>query len=119
MLVEKARKILEKEDRVLVAVVYGSATRREEVRDIDIAIYAKPDIPFKKFLNIEAELEREIGVPVDLVPIDWAPPKLVYKALTEGVKVVSKSSILYNALVTQALAQIQDMQIKLSTISGR
>ena len=110
------KKVLEKEDRVLVAVIYGSAIRREEVRDIDIAIYAKPDIPLKEFLKIEAKLEREIGVPVDLVSIDKAPPKLAYKALTSGVKVVSRSSILYNTLVTQALAHMQDIQIKLSTM---
>jgi len=58
---------LEKDDRVLVAVVYGSAIRREEVRDVDIAVYAKPDMSLKEFLRIEAELEREVGVPVDLV----------------------------------------------------
>ena len=109
------KKVLEREDRVLVAVIYGSAIRRKEVRDIDIAIYAKPDISLKELLKVEAELEREIGVPVDLVSIDKVPPKLAYKALTSGVKVVSRSSMLYNTLVAQALAHIQDIQIKLSS----
>ncbi len=105
-----------KENRVLVAVIYGSVTRRKEVRDIDIVVYVKPSMSLRDFLKIEAELEREIGIPVDLVLIDCAPPKLVYKALTRGVRVVSRSSILYNMLVVQALAQIQDIQIKLGTI---
>ena len=109
------KKVLEREDRVLVAVIYGSAIRRKEVRDIDIAIYAKPDISLKEFLKIEAELEREIGIPVDLVSIDKVPPKLAYKALTSGMKVVSRNSMLYNTLVAQALAHIQDIQIKLSS----
>jgi len=114
--IEKVKKVLEREDRVLVAVVYGSATRRERVRDIDIAIYAKPDMPLREFLRIEAELEREIGVPVDLVPLDRVPPELAYKALTSGVKAVSRSPVLYSALVAQVLAHMQDVQIKLSTV---
>jgi len=114
--IEKVKKVLEREDRVLVAVIYGSATRRERVRDVDIAVYARPDMPLREFLRIEAELEREIGVPVDLVPLDRVPPKLAYKALTSGVRAVSRSPALYSALVAQALAHVQDVQIKLSTV---
>jgi len=114
--VEKVRKILEKEDKVLIAVIFGSATRRKRVRDIDIAVYLKPKYTLKELLLLEAKIEKILKVPVDLVPLDQASLKLAYKALAKGIKVVVKDPLLYSSLLTYALGQIQDMRIKLNSI---
>ncbi len=86
-----------------IAVLFGSITRRRKVRDVDIAVYAS-SFTLKELLKLEARLEREIGAPVDLVQLDLAPPKLVYEALTKGVKIVSRDSELYNSFITLSLA---------------
>lgn len=114
--VEKVRKILEKEDKVLIAVIFGSATRRNRVRDIDVAVYLKPKYTLKELLLLEAKIEKILKVPVDLVPLDQASLKLAYKALAKGIKVVVKDPLLYSSLLTYALGQIQDMRIKLNSI---
>ena len=109
--VKKVTRILEKEDNVLIAIIYGSALRRKIVRDLDILIYA-PGIALRDLLKLEAKLEREIGIPVDLALFDQVSPRLAYKALAGGVKILSRNNILFNALTTLAIAQIQDTQVK-------
>jgi len=114
-IVSKARRILEK--HVKIAVLYGSATRRKLVRDIDIAVYMEPEPTLKQLLILEAKLEREIKIPVELRLITHLHPETAYKALTKGVKIVVKDPLLLNALTTMMLGQIQDMKIKYKTIT--
>ncbi|RLE73960.1 MAG: hypothetical protein DRZ80_05360, partial [Thermoprotei archaeon] len=52
--VKKVTRILEKEDNVLIAIIYGSAVRRKIVRDLDILIYA-PGIALRDLLKLEAK----------------------------------------------------------------
>ena len=84
-IVSKARRILEK--HVKIAVLYGSATRRKLVRDIDIAVYMEPEPTLKQLLILEAKLEREIKIPVELRLITHLHPETAYKALTRGENV--------------------------------
>jgi len=63
----KLKRILAKEERIKLAVLFGSATRRSYFRDIDVAIEASPRFSFRELLNLNAQIELEIGVSVDLV----------------------------------------------------
>jgi len=66
----------------------------------------------RDLLKLEAKLEREIGIPVDLALFDQVSPRLAYKALVRGIKILSRNNVLFNALTTLAIAQIQDTQVK-------
>ena len=68
-LIAKLKGILAKEERIKLAVLFGSATRRSYFRDIDVAIQASPRFSFRELLNLNAQIELEVRVPVDLVDL--------------------------------------------------
>jgi predicted nucleotidyltransferase len=86
-LIAKLKALLEKEEQVQQAWVFGSFTRRDSVRDIDVAIRAEPELTFKEYLNLNAQIELELGVPVDLVEIAKAPAPLKENMLKNGIKI--------------------------------
>ncbi len=86
-LIAKLKKLLEKEKQVQQAWVFGSFTRRDSVRDIDVAIHAEPELTFRKYLDLNAQIELELGVPVDLVEITKAPTTLKENILKRGTKI--------------------------------
>ena len=72
-LIAKLKKLLDKEKQVQQAWIFGSFTRRDSVRDIDVAIRSEPEFRFKKYLDLNAKIELELGIPVDLVEITKSP----------------------------------------------
>lgn len=64
-LIAKLKALLAKDDRVKLAWLFGSLTRRNSVRDIDVAIHAEPKIEFREFLDLGAQIELGLGIPVD------------------------------------------------------
>jgi predicted nucleotidyltransferase len=86
-LIAKLKVLLDKEEQVQQAWLFGSFTRRDSVRDIDVAIHAEPELSFKEFLNLNAEIELELGVPVDLVEIAKVPAALKENILKKGTQI--------------------------------
>jgi predicted nucleotidyltransferase len=72
----KLKEILAKEKKVKAAWIFGSFTKSDTVRDIDVAINADSDFSFAEYLALNAHLELEIGLPVDLIEIKNAPESL-------------------------------------------
>ena len=79
--------LLEKEEQVREAWVFGSFTRRGSIRDIDVAIRVEPELSFKEYLSLNSEIELELGMPVDLIQITKAPKTLEENILREGTKI--------------------------------
>jgi predicted nucleotidyltransferase len=86
-IIAKLKKILAKEERVKLAILFGSITRQNYVRDIDLCIHATPKLNFKEFLNLNAQIELELGMPVDLVELSTLPPPLKVNILQNGTLV--------------------------------
>jgi predicted nucleotidyltransferase len=86
-LIARLKVFLAKEEQVKQAWLFGSFARRDSVRDIDVAIHAEPELSFKEFLNLNAEIELELGVPVDLVEIVKVPESLKDNILKKGTKI--------------------------------
>lgn len=84
IIIAKLKALLAKDERVKFALLFGSFTRRGSVRDIDIAIYAEPELAFKDFLDLNAQIELELGIPVDLVDIAKVPASLKENILRNG-----------------------------------
>ncbi|MGQ4834728.1 MAG: hypothetical protein ACP6IS_12655 [Candidatus Asgardarchaeia archaeon] len=55
--VPKLKQILMKDNRIKIAIIFGSALCRKEVRDIDVAIYAYPQLILKEILLLGDKLE--------------------------------------------------------------
>jgi predicted nucleotidyltransferase len=75
-LISKLKGLLAKEKKVKTAWIFGSFTKSNTVRDIDIAVNTDPDFSFAEYLSLNAHLELEIGLPVDLMEIKKAPQSL-------------------------------------------
>jgi len=86
-IIAKLKTLLEREEQVREAWVFGSFTRRDSIRDIDVAIRVEPELPFKEYLNLNAQIELELGIPVDLVEITKAPKSLKENILKNGTKI--------------------------------
>jgi len=81
----KLRALLAKERKVTLAWIFGSFTRSDSVRDLDLALHADPEMPFKEFLNLNAQIELELGLPVDMMEIKNAPEPLKGKIFGSGI----------------------------------
>ena len=60
------------------------------MRDIDICITSNPKLNFKELLDLNAEIELELGVPVDMVELETLPKNLQANILKNGVVVKGK-----------------------------
>ncbi|MEM2915340.1 MAG: nucleotidyltransferase domain-containing protein, partial [Candidatus Bathyarchaeia archaeon] len=94
-----------------LAYLFGSITRRNRVRDIDVAIYAAPILEFEEFLKLGAKLELELKIPLDLVQIQELKPTFRYKILRFGQPIIIKDKKLHNSLISQALSEINALKI--------
>jgi len=110
-LVPKLRKFFEDRSEVLLAILFGSATRRSLVRDLDLAILLRR-LDLMRLCKLAAELEDLAGVPVDLVPLDKAPPMIALKALREGRMVFVRDGRIYPELLKRVIGEIMDLGFK-------
>ncbi len=107
---KKLRELLGKEDDVLLAIVFGSFVDLDSYRDIDIAIYTtRRDL--KYLAQLEARIELELGIPVDIVPIDEVPTRFRYGVLMKGIVVIEKVAGLYEALLSQTMDELIDIEV--------
>jgi predicted nucleotidyltransferase len=90
-LLKKIKEFLSRYD-VDLAIVFGSFVEGEVFRDIDIAIYSHA-MDIDKLLKISSELELDLGMPVDIVPLDQLNPIFRLKILRKGLVVIEKPGI--------------------------
>lgn len=92
---------------IVAAYLYGSRARGTATArsDVDLALlYAGPPSPSLEGLpfDIEAELERGLGVPVEIVVLNEAPVDLVHRVLRDGVLVLDRDPSLRIRFEVQA-----------------
>jgi predicted nucleotidyltransferase len=104
--------VLEKLHNLVIAVLFGSVLKRRMVRDIDVGVYFQPREDLKDIINLAGILEDEIRIPIDIVPLQKLPPKLRLKVLLDGVQLIVRDNNLYWVLVSQALGEVSDMELK-------
>jgi predicted nucleotidyltransferase len=92
-IIAKLKNLLEKENTVKLAWLFGSLTRRDSVKDIDIAIHSDPERSFKELLNLNAQIELELGLPVDMVEIVQVPESLRENIFTNGTLIKGNKSL--------------------------
>jgi predicted nucleotidyltransferase len=110
--IEVSKSVLEKNPKIIIAVIFGSSLIRKLVRDIDIGYIAIPKLSFEEYVRISTEIEEKIGIPVDFVPLDEASPLLRYLALSKGIKIIVKDNFLFYNYLSEALMELNDLDIK-------
>jgi predicted nucleotidyltransferase len=108
---EAVKEVLEGFKWVEIAVVFGSILRRSTVRDVDVGILAVKPLTLKELNEIASKLEEALGVNVDVVPLDEAPPLLRFKALTEGVRVINRNPLRLHYMISEAFMELMDLRI--------
>ena len=85
---------LEKVSGLVAAYLFGSHPRGEARTgsDVDVALWLHdaPATLDDLQLDLAADLERELGVPVDIVILNGAPSDLVHRVLRDGVLLVER-----------------------------
>jgi predicted nucleotidyltransferase len=108
---EAVKRVLEGFEWVEVAVVFGSILRRSTVRDVDVGIIAVKPLTLEELNEIASKLEEALGVNVDVVPLDEAPPLLRFKALTEGVRVINRNPLRLHYMISEAFMELMDLRV--------
>lgn len=88
-MIDKLRRILEADERVAYALVFGSVARgsAHAGSDVDVAIGFRAGTPLAVAELGELISRLEVateGRPVDLVLLDEAPPALAYRVFRDG-----------------------------------
>ncbi len=108
---DRVRELLMHEDKVLLAIVFGSFVELESFRDIDIAVYSL-DTSLDYIAKLSAELELKLGIPVDIVPITELDPYFKLSILTRGKVILEKVPGLYEALLREAEDEILAIELE-------
>ncbi len=80
------KRLLAANEQVKLAWLFGSLIRRESIRDVDVAIQTEPELAFREFLELNAQMELKLGIPVDLVEIAKVPESLRTTIIANGIK---------------------------------
>lgn len=111
--VKKLNSVLDGIPEVKIAVLFGSVTRRKSVRDVDVGVCLNSKDELRDLIKLANMLEDSLKVPVDVVPLRRVQPKLRLKALLNGVKLVVRDEKLYAFLLSEALSEAVDVDLKM------
>ncbi|MEM3356410.1 MAG: nucleotidyltransferase domain-containing protein [Candidatus Bathyarchaeia archaeon] len=103
-IVRKIRKLLLNQKRIQLAIIFGSLTTRDYVRDIDVCIHSNPKLNFEELLDLNARIELALGIPVDLVELKNLSPNFQTSILKNGILIKGQKTLL-NKLLNQATIQ--------------
>jgi len=112
-----AKSVLERFGWVEVAVLFGSSLRRRVVRDVDIGIITVRPVSLEELSEAASQLEKELKIPVDLIPLELAPPLLRLNALSEGVKLVNKNPRRLHDMLSEAFMELNDLKTAVDNLS--
>lgn len=99
--VDKIRRVLEGEGAVSFAYLFGSFLEGGPFRDVDVGVYLGVETdPIEAAVYAEelsAKLSREVGLPVDVVVLNFAP-SWIKRAALEGRPLVVRDEARWAAL---------------------
>lgn len=101
-------------DSLIAAYLYGSQARGEAgpESDVDVALlFRSPPVRSLESpaLRLEGELERVLGLPVEAVVLNDAPPDLVRRVLRDGILLLDRDRRARLAFEVHALNEYFDM----------
>ena len=112
MIMEAVREYLKKKDYILFAYLFGSCARENSGKfsDIDIAVYTSDYLHYDDYLDMIKELGDLTGKPVDIVPLNEAPPLLCYQVIQEGKLLLTKDRESVTRFIIKTIFMYEDMR---------
>lgn len=113
-LIDRLKNILKTYNNISFAYIYGSFLTGEDFADIDIAVFlsnnsfTSKEQAFKQEIDLEITLQDEIGYPIDLRVINFAPLSFCYNVLKDGRLLCSKDEDLKVDFVTRTIINYID-----------
>ena len=108
-MIEKIKKVLEKEKRVQFAYLFGSfAKNKKYAHDVDIAVYVKGKIPTNFERKLALKLEKVVGKPVDVIVINNKPLLTIGEVLKASELIFSKNEKLRIRFETEKIGEYLD-----------
>jgi len=83
-IINKLKETLANDKRIKLAILFGSLTTRDSIRDIDVCIHSSPKLTFTQLLDLNAQIELDLGISVDLVELSTLPQPLRTRILENG-----------------------------------
>jgi len=108
-IIGRVGRLLAGEKGILLAIIFGSFTRRSSVRDIDLCVYSVPTLNLNEVLSLNAKIELDLGLPIDLVELTYLPPSFRLKVLKNGVLVKGSETLLHQ-LADQAYSELMSWE---------
>ena len=115
-ILHRLREFFEREERIKLAYIFGGFTRRNVVRDIDVAVYALPAFSFSELVKLNVNVEQMLRISVDVIQLQDIDPAFRLKVLKGGVPLKMKNEMHY-ALISQAFSELQDLKISKMLVS--
>lgn len=98
---------LEARREVLLAVVFGSFVECSLARDVDVAVYLPGNVDILEAAayaeGLSAELSKVVGLPVDVVVLNFAGEGLLMRVMLKGRPLVVRDSRLATGLYLLAV----------------
>jgi predicted nucleotidyltransferase len=109
---ERAARTLARDPRVRLVYLFGSAARPSPTgaRDLDLAVWAHPDLSFDEITGLAGRLSAEAGVPVDLVSLVGAPVVLAHEVVEGGICLFARTPDDETEFVTRTRARYWDFR---------
>ncbi len=113
------KKLLKEKDGVVFAYMHGSAVSSETYHDIDIGLYIENDMvntgkynTMDYIIPAEQNLEKEIGVPVDIQILNTAPLSFRYSVVTHGIVLIDTNPLIRERFELMARVHYFDFRPK-------
>ena len=111
-ILRRLKEFFEREERIKLAYIFGGFTRRNVVRDIDVAVYAFPAFSFSAFIKLNVNVEQMLRISVDVIQLQDIDPAFRLKVLREDIPLKMENDMHY-ALISRAFSELQDLKISM------
>jgi len=108
---DKIKSVLEENEEIVIAIIFGSFLTRDKLRDIDIAIHTSGEIELEELIRLSSRIEDEIGIPAHMLLLMEMPPCIRYKAITKGLKILVRDMKLLHEIQANAFSECQDLKV--------
>ncbi|MFB0558048.1 MAG: nucleotidyltransferase domain-containing protein [Candidatus Bathyarchaeia archaeon] len=110
-IIELLRKRLKRDPGIVLAYVHGGFVSNGPFRDLDIALWIKEEGDAWCYtVDLSAQLEVEIGAPVDVQVLNKAPLLFRYRVLTQGNLLLSRDDGFRARIVDKITRQYLDLR---------
>lgn len=113
-IIENIKNIILENEKILIAIIFGSILERNKIRDIDIAIYSIPNLNIEDLLALSDKIEEIVNIPIDVIPLTEIMPYMRYKIMNKGMRIIVKDKKLFNEIRNVAFSEFQEMKYMLS-----